>query len=198
MKLSLKPIAAVALSSLLVLPTLALAGGDISSVNKSIRIESSEAAGEIESVNGSIRIGSNAVVSSINSVNGSIDIGPDAQIEDNVEAVNGTIEMAGGSEAGGNIETVNGTIKLFDANVGGHIHTVNGGIRLMDGTVVGGDVVVRKPQGWSSKRKPVKVEIGENVQVYGDLIFEHPVELRLHESARVGEVIGEDITILEG
>ena len=194
MKLPSKPLVAIAVSAMLALPSVATAGGDITSVNKSIRIDASESVGDVESVNGSIRVGDSAVVTSITSVNGSIDIGEDAQIEDNIEAVNGAVEMARGSEAGGSIETVNGTIKLYEANVGGHVQSYNGGIRLLDGTVIGGDVVVRKPKGYSSsKRKPVKVEIGENVKVLGDLIFEHPVELRLHDSAKVGEVIGEDI-----
>ena len=49
------------------------------------------------------------------------------------------------------------------------------------------------PKGWNMNRnrKPVQVEIGQDVVVHGDLIFEHAVELKLHETARVGKIIGE-------
>ena len=58
-----------------------------------------------------------------------------------------------------------------------------------------GNVVVRKSKGWSSnkRRKPVRVEIGRDVVIHGDLIFEHAVELNLHDTARVGEIIGDDV-----
>jgi hypothetical protein len=65
---------------------------------------------------------------------------------------------------------------------------------------VSGDVVVKKPGGWgwSHRRKPIRVEIGENVVVHGNLVFEQPVELRLHESAKVGEIIGDEVEIVSG
>ena len=65
--------------------------------------------------------------------------------------------------------------------------------------VIEGNLAVRKPKGWSSsRRKPVKVVIGEDVQVLGDLIFEHAVELKIHDSARVGEVIGDEVKVVKG
>lgn len=199
MKLSLKHLAAMAISVAITLPVLASADEDYTTVNKSVRVDSGTSAGKVGSVNGSIRVGSDSVVRSVESVNGAIDISEGVKVEKNVKAVNGSIGLGSGSEVGGGVETVNGGIKLEDTTVAGDIETVNGSIRLLDGTVVEGNVAVRKPWGWSSGRnKPVKVEIGENVRVYGDLIFEHPVELRIHDSASVGEVIGDEVTVIEG
>ena len=97
------------------------------------------------------------------------------------------------------METVNGGIEVWASKVGGDVETVNGAIELLDGTVVEGNVLVKKPWGWSSEdRKPVKVELGRDVQVKGDLIFEQPVRLKIHESASFGEMIGEDIEVMEG
>ena len=57
--------------------------------------------------------------------------------------------------------------------------------------------IVPTPNGWSPRRPPpVKVELGAPVRVVGDLIFEHPVELRIHDSATVGDVIGDDVTVI--
>jgi DUF4097 and DUF4098 domain-containing protein YvlB len=197
MKVSFRYLTAATLALMLVLPSVAAADGNYNTVNKSIRVDDNTTTGNVDSVNGSIRIGANSVVRSVDSVNGSIDLDDDVRVEKNVEAVNGSVTLEQGCEVGGDVETVNGSIRLKNTSVSGDVGTVNGGIRLLKGTEVVGNVKVRKPGGWNNKRnKPVKVEIGENVQVHGDLIFEHAVELKLHDSATVGEIIGDKVTIV--
>ena len=189
---------AIAFALMLIVPAVASAGSSVSTVNKSIRIDDNSTAGNVDSVNGSVRIGDSSVVKSVDTVNGSIKLGNDVRVERGVDSVNGAVTLKPGCRVDGNVDTVNGSIRLQDTVVGGDITTVNGAIRLLEGTEVSGNVVVRKPNGWShnNRRKPVKVEIGENVLVQGDLVFEHPVELHLHDSARVGEIIGEEVTII--
>lgn len=182
----------------LAIPTLAAADDDVSTVNKSVSISSGSGAGDVESVNGSIRIGADAFVQSVESVNGAVNIGEGVTVAESVEAVNGGITLGPGSIVGGSVETVNGGIRLSGTNVSDHVETINGSIRLLQGTVVEGNVKVGKSWGWSSGRnKPVKVEIGEDVQVLGDLIFERPVELKLHDSASVGEIIGKQVELVQ-
>jgi DUF4097 and DUF4098 domain-containing protein YvlB len=183
----------------LALPTASWAASDVTTVNKTVRVEAGDTVGDVRSVNGSVRIGDGSSAESVQSVNGSVDIERDARVEDDVSAVNGAIELERGADVGGNVETVNGGIRIQAGTVGGDVETVNGAIRLLDGTVVEGSVLVKKPWGWSSDdRKPVKVEIGQDVQVKGDLIFEQPVQLKIHESASFREMIGEDIEVMEG
>jgi DUF4097 and DUF4098 domain-containing protein YvlB len=197
MKVSFKHLTAIAFALMLVLPAVATAGDSVSTVNKSIRVGDNSTSGNVDSVNGSIRIGANSVVKSVESINGSINLDSDSKVERNVEAVNGSVTLEPGCEVGGDVETVNGSIRLQNTSVSGDISTVNGGIRLLNGSEVVGNVIVKKPHGWNNKRRnPVKVEIGENVQVHGDLIFEHAVELKLHNSAKVGEIIGDEVTIV--
>lgn len=198
MRNSVKRLAVLAITMIATMPVAAWSGSSFSTINKSIRLESGTSAGDVESVNGAIRIGDDSVVESVESVNGSIRIGDGVKVERDIEAVNGAIELGQGSDVGGSIESVNGSIKLRHTQVADHVQTVNGDIHLLDGTIVEGYVKVKKPRGWSSHRnKPVKVEIGENVQVMGDLVFEQPVELKLHPSARVGDVIGDEVTVIE-
>lgn len=198
MKVLSRYLIAVAFALIIIMPAVATAGGSVSTVNKSIRIDDNSTTGNVDSVNGSIRIGANSVVKSVDSVNGSINLDNNVRVEKGIEAVNGSVSLEPGCEVDGGVETVNGSIRLQDTAVAGDIRTVNGGIRLLKGTEVVGNVVVQKPHGWSSnkRRKPVKVEIGENVRVHGDLIFEHPVELKIHDSATVGEIIGEEVTVV--
>ena len=199
MKIYMKFLTIAALSALVVLPASALAGGDHSTVNKSIRIDDNTTAGDVDSVNGSIRIGANSFVDSVESVNGSIKLGNDVTVDKGIDAVNGSITVEAGCAVGGNVETVNGGIRLEHAMVSGDVETINGQLRILQGSEVAGNVIVRKPKSWwgsNNRRKPVRVEIGENVIVRGDLVFEHAVELKLHETARVGEIIGDEVEMI--
>jgi hypothetical protein len=192
-----KFLTAVALAALVVLPAVAGASGSYSTVNKGIHIEENTTAGDVDSVNGSIRIGSNSFVDSVEAVNGSIKLGNDVTVDRGIDAVNGTIKLQPGCKVGGNVESVNGGIHLESTTVAGDVETVNGQLRILDGSEVSGNVVVRQSRGWSSKRrKPVQVEIGQDVVVHGDLIFEHAVELKIHSTASVGEIIGDEVKMV--
>jgi len=198
MKTKFKFLTVLTLAALMALPAVAGASDSRSTVNKGIRIGDSVTAGSVDSVNGSIRIGSGASVQSIESVNGSVKLSNDVSVERGIEAVNGAISLQAGCEVGGNIESVNGGIRINDTVVAGDVETYNGQLRIMQGSEVTGNVAVRKSRGWNSnkRRKPVHVEIGENVVIHGDLIFEQAVKLELHSSARVGEIIGDDVEML--
>jgi len=192
MKNYFKFLSAVALAVLIALPAVAGASGSYSTVNKSIQLGDNVTTGDVDSVNGSIRIGHNSFVESVESVNGSIKLANDVTVERSVGAVNGAITLQPGCEVGGRIKTVNGGIKMENTRVAGDVETVNGQLRILNGSEVSGNVVVRESKGWSlNKRKPVQVEIGQDVVVHGDLIFESAVELKLHDTAKVGEIIGD-------
>ncbi|MGD9021589.1 MAG: hypothetical protein PVF46_07300 [Lysobacterales bacterium] len=191
---------ATALAVVIAMPALAASSGSYSTVNSSINIGEDSRAGNVDSVNGSITIGDGSFVRSVDTVNGSIRFGNDVTVDGDVETVNGSIKLQPGCEVGGYIETVNGGVRVENTRVEGDIETVNGGLRILDRSEVSGNVVVRKPSNWSfgKQRKPVRVEIGENVVVRGDLVFEQWVELKLHESAKVGEIIGDRVDTVSG
>ena len=198
MKNSLKFLTAAALAVLIVLPATLVADDSHSTVNKSIRIDENSTVGDVDSVNGSIRIGAKSSVRSVEAVNGSIQLGHDVTVDKNVDAVNGAITLEPGCEVGGDVETINGGIRLKNTLVAGDVETVNGQTRILEGSEIAGNLVVRKSKGWNSnkRRKPVRVEIGEDVVVHGDLIFEQAVELRIHDTAKVGEIIGDEVELI--
>lgn len=165
--------------------------GDLETVNGSIKLESSARAGDTETVNGSITGGDNVSVGSLSTVNGSIRLGTQARIARNVETVNGSIFVDNGGDIGGGIETVNGAIGLVDTDLAGGIETVNGDITVGIGSHVKGGIRIEKPQGWSmQKRKPNRIIIGPNAQVDGAMVFERPVVLYVHSTAKVGRITG--------
>ena len=150
----------------------AFAQQDISKVNGSVTAEAGQAYGDLETVNGSIRIGAGATVDDASTVNGSITVGDGARLE-SLEAVNGSLRLGRDVQVAGGIETVNGDITV---GIGSH---VKGGIK------------VEKPRGWSIKpRRDPRIIIGPNAVVEGPLVFERPVTLYVHTSARIGAVTG--------
>lgn len=199
MKIYFKFLTAAVSAVLMILPAVAGASGSHSTVNKSIHIGENSKTGDVDSVNGSISIGAGSFVDSVDSVNGSIKLGNDVTVDKGIDAVNGAITLQPGCEVGGDVETVNGGIRMENTLVAGNVETHNGHLRILQGSEVSGNVVVRKSKGWSfnKRRKPVKVEIGENVVVHGDLVFENAVELSLHETARVGEILGDDVEMVD-
>lgn len=198
MKIYFKFLTAAAMAVLLAMPAMAWDGDNHSAVNKSIRIDENSTVGDVDSVNGSIRIGANSAVRSVESVNGSVNLGNNVSVEKGVDAVNGAITIESGSEVGGNVGTINGGIRLKNTGVAGDVETVNGQIRILEGSEVAGNVMVRRSKGWNinKRRKPVHVEIGKDVVVHGDLIFEQAVELTIHETAKVGEIIGDEVELI--
>ena len=187
-----------ALTVLAAMPPMAVASDKYSTINSSIHLGDNTTTGDVDSVNGSIRIGANSFVKSVGSVNGSIRLGTDVTVDEGIEAVNGAISLEAGCDVGAGVETVNGGVSLEHSRVAGDVETVNGRLEILDGSEVEGNVVVRRPGGWnfSKRNKPVSVEIGKDVVVRGNLIFEQPVQLKLHESARVGEIIGDEVTMV--
>ena len=188
------------------------AQGDVSYVNKSITVDDGGKAGDLDTVNGSIRVGENATIQSaetvnggvrmgrgahadsIETVNGGVDLAEDTTVARDVEAVNGSIELMRGAEVVGDLENVNGAIDVRAARVGGRISTVSGDIRVVEGARVDGGILVEKPSGWfnwnSSQNRPPRIVIGENAVVGGELRFEREVELHVHQSAKIGKVVG--------
>ncbi|MEH6422422.1 hypothetical protein [Pseudomonas sp. CGJS7] len=206
-RLSFSLSALIALSA--VAPAALAANGDISKVNGSITVASSERAGDLETVNGSIKIGDSARVEDAQTVNGSITVGNSTQTggletvnggiragtnltaNDGLETVNGSIFVDRGGTVRGKIETVNGSIGLIDTDVAGSIETVNGDLTVGVDSHVTGGIRYTKPQGLNlTHRRDPRVIIGPNARVDGTLVFERAVELYVHTSAKTGAITG--------
>ena len=166
--------------------------GDLDTVNGSIRVADGATAEDASTVNGSINVGDKARVDSLETVNGSIRVGKDVQIRKDVETVNGSIFIDHGGVIGGDIETVNGAIGLVATQVSGSIHTVCGDITVGVGSHVRGGLRVQKSTGVfnTDSKRPPRIIIGPNAVVEGALVFERPVTLYVHSSARTGAITG--------
>ncbi|WP_395374026.1 hypothetical protein [Marinicella sp. W31] len=171
---------------------------NLSTVNGSIKVGDNSIVGDVETVNGSIRFGSKVVAQSAETVNGSVNLGSGCQIKGDAETVNGAVVAGSGCVIDGKLETVNGTIQADNTQIEENVETVNGKIKLTDGTYVGGDIIVYKPNGfWNGKKKRTEVYLGKNVKVDGDLIFERPVKLIVHDTAEYSDIEGDDVDIVK-
>ena len=169
--------------------------GDLETVKGSIHLEDGAQLEDASTVNGGIKGGDDVRVDSLGTVNGSIRMGERAQVRGEVETVNGSIFFNTGSRVGGDIASVNGAIGLVDTDLAGDIETVRGDITVGIGSHVKGGIHVEKPNGngWSfgmGKQDPPRIVIGPDAVVDGPLVFEYPVKLYVHATARVGKVTG--------
>jgi hypothetical protein len=163
--------------------------GDVESVNGSIDIgANTSVAGDITTVNGKISIGAGVSAENVDGVNGSIDIGEDARIDGNVGIVNGLVVLQAGGTVGGELASVNGPIRIEGGTVGS-VKNHNGGIVLENGSRVLGELRIKKSR-FGNSDKPITVIIHADCEVGGPLVFERPANLRIHESAIVGEIQG--------
>ena len=173
--------------------------GDLDTVNGSIRIDARASTGSAETVNGGIEVGDGARTGGLETVNGGIRLGRDVQVDGGLEAVNGSLFADRGSRIREDVENVNGGIGLVGTTVGGGISTVRGDITVGVGSHVKGGLRVEKPNGsfnWG-KQRPPRIIVGPDVVIEGALVFEHPVTLYVHRSARIGPVSGASAKIFD-
>ena len=178
----------------------AFAAEDVSKVNGSITAEAGQTYGDLETVNGSIAVDDKAVTGGLETVNGGIKLERDVTVNGGVETVNGSIFVDRGGKLKDGVATVNGAIGLVATQVGGGIETVRGDITVGVDSHVRGGLRVQKSRGMFNiepKRDP-RIIIGPNAVVEGTLIFERPVKLYVHKSAKIGAVTGATAQSFDG
>lgn len=165
--------------------------GEVSTVNGSVNVGAESIVGEVSAVNGSVSLAENVTLNgSLENVNGRVSVGRGTRVTGSISTVNGRIHLENEATAEGTVSTVNGQITLVGARVAG-LGTTHGTLEVLDGSHVMGRLRVAKPSGFSLReREPVRVVIGAGSVVDGPLVFERPVELLVHETARIGEVEG--------
>lgn len=165
--------------------------GDLETVNGSVEVAAGVVAESVESVNGEIDIGDRASVSLVETVNGSVELGREVTVQKSVETVNGSIDSGVGTKIGGGVGTVNGAIAVEQTEIAGTVSTVNGDITIGRASKVLGGILIEKPHGWwSGKQRTPRVVIGPDAVVEGELRFEREVELFVHDSAKIGSIVG--------
>lgn len=171
----------------------------LSTVNGDVHVKGGASADVAKTVNGSVTLDADAKVGSARTVNGDLKLRDGAAIEREAATVNGSIDLGRKARVGGDVTTVSGDIDLDGAEVGGRLETRNGDIELREGARVQGGIVVKKnnDHGWNwgnDRDKPVKVDICATCEVVGDLHFERAVLLHVEPGAKIGQVIGDQVT----
>lgn len=169
--------------------------GNLTTVNGSVEIGENSHVQEVETVNGSITLASAVQASTLQTTNGAIELGQDVRINGHVMSTNGSVTVAEGSEVDGNVRTVNGLIHLTGATVNS-VENINGGMVLDQGCHVRGELKVGRVE--RERNRIPEIVIGPDCQVDGPLIFERDVSLRVHESARIGQVEGAEVQRFDG
>jgi len=171
----------------------------LSTVNGDVHLKDGVIAEVAKTVNGDVTLDADAKVGNARTVNGSLRLRAGASIDREATTVNGSIDLGQRVRVGGDVTTVSGDIDLDGAQVGGRLETRNGDIDLRAGARVQGGIVVKKKNdnGWSwgdDHDDPVKVNICATCEVVGDLRFDRPVILHVEPGAKIGQVIGTEVT----
>jgi len=171
----------------------------LSTVNGDVHLKGGASAEVAKTVNGDVTLDTDAKVGSARTVNGSLRVRDGAAIEREATTVNGSIDLGHKARVGGDVTTVSGDIDLNGAEVGGRLETRNGDIDLRQGSRVQGGITVKKnnDRGWNwgdDRDKPIKVNICGTCEVVGELRFERAVVLHVEPGAKIGQVIGEQVT----
>jgi len=169
--------------------------GDVSSINGHVRIERGAVAREVSTVNGGIEVRLGAHIESAETVNGGIDLGGDVEVDGSLRTVNGDIRSREGSVINGLVKTVNGEIELRATRVREDVVTSNGDIDISDGSEIGGDIIVRGTRGWLGRlfsfgqRYNSDLTVSADSVVHGDIHLYREVDLHIHEDAQIGDII---------
>ncbi|MEM9056849.1 MAG: hypothetical protein AAGD86_05190 [Pseudomonadota bacterium] len=172
-------------------------GDKVATVNGSIQVRGGATVRNVATTNGNITVGEAAQTGNIETVNGGATCGDGARVEGDITLVNGSIVLARSAAVVGDVATVNGSISLTAATVGGELRNYHGDILLDEGSEVAGGLSVLGDEPPDDERL-ARIVIGPNSTVRGELVFEHPVELFVHESASVGTVRGADAVSFSG
>lgn len=152
---------------------------------------------DVETVSGDVELGHQARTGAITTVSGEVRVGTDSHLAA-VQTVSGDVFVDRRGQVARDIDTVSGAVGLVGSRVGGDVVTVTGNITVGIGSHVRGGVRVRKPNQTSGvsviniglKPPPPRIVIGPQAVVDGALVFEHPVKLYVHRTARTGAIQG--------
>ncbi|PCI76738.1 MAG: hypothetical protein COB20_09900 [SAR86 cluster bacterium] len=176
---------------------------DINTVNGRVVLERGASARSVSTVNGRVQIeGRGSFAGSVDTVNGRISATQGGEIGGSATTVNGRINMDSVA-VGRNVETLNGSINLVDVTVGENVETRNGNVRL-ENSVVEQDLIIHSRYRVSLlglidiKRDEPKIIVGPGSEIKGSLIARTDVRLYVHESAKIGNIVGASPLIYSG
>ena len=165
---------------------------DVRNVDGRVIVERGASARNIHTYNGRVVIeGNSSVTGNVETHNGGIKATGGAEIKGNMKTFNGNIELAN-VVVGRNVKTANGRIDLYNVVIGENVET-NGGTVMLENSIVEKDLIVQRRKGLNLFQLPVfrqKVVIGPESQIKGSIIIRRKVQLYVHETAMVGEIVG--------
>lgn len=145
--------------------------GGFNTINGSITIgEECRVGGSCRSVNGIIEVGRLSRIRDVQTVNGRILIENEAVVRGDIESVNGSVGCRRGVEISGEINTVNGDIDLENTTVARDLTTYTGDVLLESRSIIRGDIIVKKSNSRSRRRRTLHIEITDNSVVHGNII----------------------------
>ncbi|MCB0281460.1 MAG: hypothetical protein H6627_07650 [Calditrichae bacterium] len=139
-------------------------------INKNINInDNSSINSDLIAVNGDIHIGNDCEIQGdINTVNGNIYIDKNCNVKGNVLSLTGLIIINDSTEISGNVSGLSGQIKTRGVKITGDVVKNYGNISAFN-TRVEGSIVIEENADIPEKLRKVKVSLGKNSIISGNL-----------------------------
>ena len=167
--------------------------GRLTSVNGGIHLAQGCRADLVRSVNGGVRTEESARVGELQLVNGRLRGGPNLRVSGPVRLTNGGASLQPGSHISGSLTSVNARVELNQTRLDGPYLGSNGDLDTGPGSHLQAGIHYRAVAEEDRKRNTPEITIGAGSRVAGTLRFDRPVKLRVHRSARIGEVQGAQV-----
>lgn len=158
------------------------------STNGNVHINGDAEVGSAHSTNGNVVVGNGVRLRSVNTACGDITLGFNVNVEAQVESTTGDIRAEHGCRIKGRVASVGGNIVLNGTDVKSGLAFVGGNVTVTGGSHVHGGLHLQPPVN-EMQHLPCVV-IGANSRVDGQLVFEAPVTLYVHSTARTGGIVG--------
>lgn len=164
--------------------------GRLTSVNGGIHLAQGSRAAMVRSVNGGVRTEDSVRISELQLVNGRLRGGPQLRVSGPVKLTNGGASLQPGSHITGSLTSVNARVELNQTRLDGPYLGSNGDLDTGPGSRLQSGIHYRAVAEEDRQRNTPEVTIGAGSHVAGTLRFDRPVKLRVHRSARIGDVQG--------
>ena len=165
----------------------------LTSVNGGIHLAQGSRAAMVRSVNGGVRTEASVHVSELQLVNGRLRGGPQLRVSGPVKLTNGGASLQPGSHIKGSLTSVNARVELNQTRLEGPYLGSNGDLDTGPGSRLQSGMHYRAVAEEDRQRNTPEITIGAGSHVVGTLRFDRPVKLRVHRSARIGEVLGAQV-----
>ncbi len=154
--------------------------------------------GAVKLVSGEISVGKGSTTGSLANVDGDIELDDSVTVKGGLKSVAGDIEIDDDCVVYGSIRTIAGDVDIEQSEVHGDVKILAGDLEIEE-TEIHGSIIRMKVGNNGQGEIETEIEIGAHSVVGKIIVKDKPesVRIQIHDTARVGRIIGYDEDLIE-